>query len=113
MLLGELKLRNLYQVFRDGSGYRVEGEDGHGQTHGQHISEGAVKSLRSQLFGQLATVEEAADVLQSVAVALNLPFTYGRKLHFYAQSALIVLVVLKDATVQKEGRRYLYRIKAQ
>lgn len=55
-------------------------------------------------------VAEVQEVLEPVATRLALPYTYGYKLHFYAQDALVVLVALKQARLSKEGRRYLYHL---
>ena len=54
--------------------------------------------------------EEAADVLEGVGSRLGLLYTYGHKLQFYAQSALLVLAALGDAHLEKEGRGYVYTV---
>lgn len=110
MLVGEVQLRNHYRIYDEGFQYLVEGENDHGQTHGQYVSVGVVEYLHRALAGQLVRVEDAEGVLGPVARQLVLPYTYGHKLHFYAQDVLIVLVALNRARVSKEGRRYLYRL---
>ncbi len=108
--LSEFELRNTHRVFRDGGDYLVEQEDGRGQLHTTKVGQQTVDYLREALKGERVNAEEAADVLEGAASGLALPYTYGHKLRFYAQSVLLVLVALGDAYLDKEGRGYVYTV---
>lgn len=88
----------------------MESTDGKGAIHGNRIPAPAVEYLQAALEGRLVGVEEAASALELVAKQLNLSYTYGYKLNFYAQQVLLVLVALGKANVSKEGRGYQYRV---
>lgn len=66
--------------------------------------------LYNELKGRKVTPKDASTVLAPVAKNLNLPFTYGHQLDFYAQEVLVVLVALGQASLSKEGRAYFYII---
>lgn len=109
-LLGEFELRNTHRVFRNGGDYLVEQEDRRGQLHTTKVIQETVDYLHEALKSERVNAERAADVLEGVASRLGLPYTYGHKLQFYAQSVLLVLAALGDAHLEKEGRGYTYTI---
>jgi hypothetical protein len=106
-----IRLRNTHRVYRDGrGGYLVEQEDAHGVQHTQRVSQEATDWLGSHLAGSVTTRQEAAELLETVAQDLQLPFSYGYKLGYYAQDILLTLVAEGRATVDKVGRGFEYRI---
>lgn len=109
-LLDEFELRNTHRVFIDGSDYLVEQEDRRGQLHTTKVNQETVDYLHDALKGESVKAEEAADALEGAASALGLPYTYGHKLQFYAQSVLLVIAARGDAHVEKDGHGYLYTI---
>lgn len=109
-MLGRVELRNERTVYKEGSRYLVEQIDGRGQLHTDIVTQDAVDYLYSALSGLEVTSEAAAESLELVASQLKLPYSYGRKLQFYAQSVLMVLIILGDASVEKVGRQYHYTI---
>lgn len=108
--LDEIELRNTHRVFRDGGDYLVEQEDRRGQLHATKVSQQTLDYLYEALKGETVNAAEAADVLEGVSSRLALPYTYGHKLQFYAQSVLLVIVALGNAYVEKEGRGYVYTV---
>jgi hypothetical protein len=91
-LILTIRLRNTHRVYRDGrGGYLVEQEDAHGVQHTQHVSRDAPDWLGSHLAGSV-TRQEAAELLETVAQELQLPFSYGYKRGYYAQDILLTLV---------------------
>ena len=109
-LLAEVKLRNAYRIYQDGSGYVVESEDKHGRIYQERVSRETVTYLHDACRGRVVTKEEAADRLERGATSLRLPYTYGFKLQFYTQNVLLVLVALGDAHMEKNGRAYHYEV---
>jgi hypothetical protein len=110
--LGSLELRNERHIYRDGSRYYVEQVDGKGQLHTDIVSQQAIEYVLNELSGRYITVEDAAEILAPAARRLALPYSYGHKLNFYAQSVLLVLAVLGHAEIEKAGRRYHYQLSA-
>ena len=110
--LGTITLRNDYSIYQEGTDFYVEGVNRRGSSFGERILASAVDHLRQELRGLEVEVEDAAESLERAAAELRLPWSYGRKLHFYAQSALLVLVVAGEADIRKFGRRYFYSLHA-
>jgi hypothetical protein len=79
--------------------------DSHGTKHQRRIPDRVSDFCAEEFSGQEVTVEEAKKLLHRHAQRLDLPYTYGDKLHFYAQKVLIVLVVSGRATKRKEGNQ--------
>lgn len=104
-------LRDDYEVLlRTDGNYSVVGIDRHGTRHEDRISAETADWLRDRLRGREVGKDEAAETLRPAAQRLNLPFTYGAKLAYYAQKVLLVLVARKEAGIGKVGRRYVYTI---
>lgn len=110
-LVGRVNLRDVYYVYEDGSAYAVVSENPRSQGYESKISRDAVSYLKDRLRGQHVTAEQAAKMLAPKAETFKLPYTYGDKLRYSAQHVLLVLVALRDATVVKEGRSYVYSVK--
>jgi hypothetical protein len=110
--IGQVELRNHRRVYYQNDSYRVEQINPTREqvTYSYDIPDKAVDYLYNQLNGCIVTPEEASTVLKPVAKNLNLPFTCGHKLDYYAQEVLVVLVALGKASLSKEGRRYFYTI---
>lgn len=108
--LGEVTLRNTYRVFEDVGAYVVEGTDKRGTAYRHTVPSQAVEFLRSAFQGAAVTSQEAATELEPVARGLGLPYHYGYKLNFYAQSVLLVLVARGDAATEKRGRAFHYTV---
>jgi hypothetical protein len=112
MFIGQVELRNSHRVYYQEDSYRVEQINPNREqvTYSYDIPDKAVEYLYNQLKGRKVTPEDASTVLKPVAKNLNLPYTYGHKLDYYAQEALVVLVALGKASLTKEGRAYFYTI---
>ena len=110
--IGQVELRNSRLVYYLEDYYRVEQVNPRKEQkrYSDDIPDQAVEYLYNQLKGRKVTPEDASTVLQPVAKNLNLPYTYGHKLDYYAQEALVVLVALGKASLTKEGRAYFYTI---
>lgn len=109
-LIGQVELRNSYQVYRDAGGYLVVGENRRGQSYESKITRDVVAYLKERLWGQRTNAEQAAKILAPRAEGFKLPYTYGDKLRYSAQHVLLVLVALGEAKVVKEGRTYVYSV---
>jgi hypothetical protein len=109
-LIGEVQLRNLRRIFREGGNYRVEQIGTREQIYSKQIKNEVVEYLRNKLLNCQVTSEEAANALKPVCNRFNLPYTYGDQLNYYAQEVLVVLVALGKAGIKKKGRGYLYSI---
>lgn len=109
--IGKVELRNHHLVYYQEDSYRVEKVNPRKEqeTHYYDIPDKVVEYLSNELKGCKVRKEQASKVLKA-ANQLNLPFTYGHKLDFYAQEALVVLVALGQAILTKEGRAYFYTI---
>lgn len=110
--VGQVKLRNRRRVYYQENFYRVEQVNPNREqvTYSYDIPDKAVEYLHNELKGYKVTKEDASTVLKPVAKNLNLPYTYGWKLDYYAQETLIVLVALGKARLSQEGRGYFYTI---
>jgi hypothetical protein len=109
-LIDTIKLRNKREVYELDDGYRVDHVDGHGSKHQRRIPDRVADFCAEKFSGQEVTVKEAKKLVQRHAQRLDLPFTYGHKLKFYAQKVLIVLVASGGATMRKEGNQYAYAV---
>jgi hypothetical protein len=110
-LVGTVELRNSHWVYRKGTDFRVVQKDRHGEEHAELIPRDVVDFIAGRTRGGEIDVDKAAQLLDSAAGDLRLPYTYGYKLHYYAQDVLIVLVAVGAASVRKVGRAYLYAIR--
>lgn len=109
--IATIQLRNEHRVYKRADGnYFVESEDRHGAHHGQDVSSDVVDWLALNLAGAITNSERAADLLEWSA-DLDLPYTYGHKLRYFAQDVLLVLVATGRATMAQEGRGFTYRIR--
>jgi hypothetical protein len=109
-LIDTIKLRNKREVYELADGYRVDHVDAHGTKHQRRIPDQVANFCAEEFSGRELTVEEAKKLLQPHAQHLDLPYTYGYKLKFYAQKVLIVLVASGRVTMRKKGNRYLYAV---
>jgi hypothetical protein len=111
-LIGEVLLRDRHRVYRDGEDFQVDtiNEKRPSVVYNAAIRGTAVEFVYSQAKGQKITVKEAATILSEVARKFQLPYTYGSKLHYYAERVLLVLTTLKRASIKMEGREYVYTI---
>jgi len=110
--IGQVELRNSRRVYYLEDFYRVEQVNPNREqvNYSYDIPDKVVEYLYNQLKGRKVTKKDAFTVLNPVAKQLNLPFTNGYKLDYYAQEALVVLVALGKASLSKEGRAYFYTI---
>jgi len=107
-LVGVVKLRNEYHVHRKADTFRVWSATARGADYGQTVSGEIVRHLAKALQGQTVTVPKAeSELLKS---GIRLPYNYGYKLHFFAQSALIALVATRNASHRRVGRGFEYDI---
>ncbi len=110
-LLLATTLRDDYEVLaREDGSYAVVAIDRHGTRHEDRVGAEVADWLRERLRGRGIDKDEAAEVLTPAAERLDLPFTYGRKLGFYAQKVLLVLVARGEAGFEKIGRRFIYTV---
>jgi hypothetical protein len=106
--IGVVTLRNRYYVERSADTYRIRSITPRKAEFGQAIEGVIIRYLAKTLEGQTVTVEEAEKAL--VESGLKLPYHYGYKLHFFAQSTLVALVASGQASRTKVGRRFEYYI---
>ena len=112
-LLGQVDLRNLYQVYDESKFYLVTSVNPRkpgSQRHECKVYPEAISYLRDRMAGRHVTAEQAGDALQPVAERFKLPYTYGENLRYSGQYVLIATVALGHATVTKEGRSYVYSV---
>jgi hypothetical protein len=106
--IGTVKLRRQYLVERNADVYRVSSATPRQAEFGQLIDGPVVRYLAKALSGQTAWVEDADKALRKSG--LKLPYQYGYKLRFFAQSALVVLVASGQASHRPAGARFEYDI---
>ena len=109
-LLDIINLRNVYRIYAEGEDYRVVQQDKHGDEHSRTIPSNVVDYVQKEFMGSRISAEEASLALEKVGDEFNLPYTYGYKLQYYAQSVLLVLIARGDASLEKKGRGHLYTI---
>ena len=101
-------MRNEYRVDREADMFRVSSANKRGADFGQIVEGRIVRYLAKALEGQTVTVPEAETALRKSGI--KLPYSYGYKLHFFAQNALIVLVAIGNASHRRIGRGFEYDI---
>jgi hypothetical protein len=106
--IGIVTLRNKYHVNREADTFRVWSATKRGADFGQTVEGKVVRYLADALQGQTVTVPEAETALRKSGI--KLPYSYGYKLHFFAQTALIALVATRNASHRRVGRRFEYDI---
>jgi hypothetical protein len=109
--LDRIHLRNPYEVYQRGDSYRVVGYSPSGQDHRHRITGEAASYLADKLRRRSVTASDAAEILRPVAARFGLAYTYGDKVRYSAQAVLLVLVASGRASVEKEGRSYIYHVK--
>lgn len=101
-------LRNNYYVDRKGDTFRVSSTNERGGGFAQEVEGAVLRYLSRECEGQTLTVEEAEEFL--ARSGLDLPYSYGHKLHFFAQTVLVALVASGQASHAKSGRRFVYHL---
>ena len=109
--IGRVTLRNEYQVYEDGDSYVVAGENARGQRYECEVRREAVSYLRDKMSGRRVTAEQAGTTLKPVAERFKLPYTYGDRMRYSGQYVLVAAVALGHATVEKEGRTFVYSVR--
>jgi hypothetical protein len=104
-----LQLRNEYRVSRTSGGYDVTAVDRHDVRHTLVVALKFVQLVRRALRGNEVGVPDAATVLSESE--LDLPYSYGHKLNYFAQAVLVALVACDAATHRKAGRKFVYTIR--
>jgi hypothetical protein len=106
--VGSVRLRKEYYIDRKADVFRVWSVTERGADFGQNIKGEIVRHLAKTLQGQTVTVPKAARALLKSGIPL--PYNYGHKLQFFAQSALVALVATGNASHRRVGRRFDYDI---
>lgn len=106
--IGTVTLRTTYRVTRDADTFHVSSANTRGADFGQSIEGQLIRYLAHALQGQTVTVPEAQSALLKSGIKLR--YTYGYKLRFFAQYALIVLVATGNASHRRVGRSFEYHI---
>jgi hypothetical protein len=91
--------------------YMVEGirRGKPGRSIAEPVSYPAVEAVAELLDQGFETVEEIQLEVEALgSTALGFSHTYGYKLHFEVQRALVVLVARGEATVTKSDRSFIY-----
>jgi hypothetical protein len=83
--IGTVTLRKEHHVNREADTYHVRSDTDRGADFGQTVEGKIVRYLANALQGQTVTVPEAESAL--LKSGIKLPYTYGYKLHFFAQDA--------------------------
>ena len=110
-LVGEIILRSAYRILADSEGnYRVTHQDCHGAEYCQAVAVKVARYVQRKCQGETVTVAEARSVLESAPKELEVPYDYGYKLGFYAQSVLLVLVATRQAEYSKIGQRFDFTV---
>jgi hypothetical protein len=107
-LIGTTKLRNTRRIFKQPDGFKVVQIDGKGVEHPYRFTEYAIDTLYALCSGETVTSDEATFRIQPMAQELGLPYHYGWKLKFLTQEMLLVLEVLRQVNIHRDGNRYLY-----
>lgn len=100
----------MYRVYTGPDGYRVVQEGKHEEEYSHFIQSNVVEFLQERFECCRISAEEASFALEEVATDYHLPYTYGHKLRYYAQSALLVLVARGHASIEKERQKFLYTV---
>ncbi|ADI00874.1 hypothetical protein [Syntrophothermus lipocalidus] len=110
--LGRLTLRNEYEVFASAtnpSQYIVR-QRSKSQVFEDRVLKENVRVLHQYLKGKMVTVNGVLDEIDRGAIPGLKLYCYGYKRRFEVQNILIVLCSLGLATVEKQGRGFIYRV---
>jgi hypothetical protein len=107
-LIGIVRLRNEYHIDRKADIFRVWSGNERGADFGQTVEGKIVRYLADALQGQTVTVPEAERAL--LKSGIRLPYNYGYKRHFFAQTVLVVLVATGSASYRRVGRGFEYDV---
>lgn len=103
-----MTLRRTYHVDREADTFHIWSVSERGADFGQTVEGKIVRYLADALQGQTVTVSEAESAL--LKSRIRLPYKYGYKRHFFAQSVLVVLVATGSASHRRVGRGFEYDI---
>lgn len=84
--------------------------DGRGTRYEYDIPREAADWLSDALSGSEVDNNEAAEALETIAHEMDLPHTRGWQLEYYAQRVLLVLVARGEASLRRQGRRFLHTV---
>ncbi len=113
-LIDEVIVNRAYRVYSTPRGcFKVVNRNNHGAEYTQSVVAAVVKYVQQKLRGRTVSVEETKELLETAPASLKLPYSYGHKLRFYAQSALLILVALEKASHKRSGRKFLYTVKSE
>jgi hypothetical protein len=113
MEIGSVRLLTRYLVFDDGSQYVVEGEVRRepSRRRAEEVSREAVETIAELIEEGPTTAEDLALAVEELELQeRGFRYRYGWQLQFEVQRALLVLVARGEATVQKDGRRFVYAL---
>ena len=106
--IGVVTLRRTYHVDREADTFHIWSATERGADFGQTVEGKIVRYLANALQGQTVTVPEAETALRKSGI--KLPYRYGYKLHFFAQTVLIALVANGNASHRRVGQGFEYDI---
>lgn len=111
--IGRVRLQTEYDVFADGERYVLEGHvrADPRRTHAQDVTRVAVEAVAGLLDEGFETAKAIAEAVEEMGRAEHgFRYRYGSQLYYEVQRALLVLVALGEASVQRVGRRFLYEV---
>jgi hypothetical protein len=111
VLVGKAKLLTEYSVYQDGNRYIVEGQvrGDKQRRYAQEVTRAAVDTVASLLGDGFETIKDIARVVEDMSPAeCGFRYRYRWQLSFEVDRALMVLVALGEASVRREGRRFVF-----
>lgn len=109
--LGSIELRNKYTVYADGNIYRVVSTNGR-QQFASIVSRHNVDILANALKGQSVSVDDVLDRIERGTIKDLTLNSRGYKIRYEVQYLLLSLVARGDATVERDGRKFVYHLRA-
>lgn len=108
-LIGKIKLRNEYEVYKEMNTIVIRNKIGKGTDISERRVEiKLIEKVYDILKNKSISIKEACSILKRYR--LGFKYSYGYKFQFEVQDILISLVALDRGTLRKEDRKYVYSI---
>ena len=110
--LGEVTLqRRTYRVYDTANGYTCESTNKQGDGKVHELPVEVIEHAASVLAGTQWAVKDAELALQAAATRDRWKYTYGHQYHYMVQDVLVVMVATGRATVEKDGKKFVYDVR--